>query len=90
MLTDKDGGVLEFAAALIAAKIKIERALLDSLHEAVVIRINRDASITRICGADELRRKYEKFLSGRIARVKRIERKHAKLGQPARTIGLAE
>jgi predicted nuclease of predicted toxin-antitoxin system len=88
ILTDKTGGVLEFAAALIAAKAKLDRSLLDSLHEPVVIRLNHDASVQRVRGADELRERYRKFLSGRIARIKRIELKHAKIGQPARTVGL--
>jgi hypothetical protein len=90
VLTDSEGGVMEFASALVAAKSKIERALLNSLHDPIVIRLNHDASINNIRGADELRQRYQQFVTGRIRRVKKIEVKHAKLGPPARTVGLGE
>lgn len=68
---------------------KIERTLLDSLYEPTVIKLNRDGSVNRIRGAEELRARAEKFLSGRVARIKRIENKHRKLGCPPEPWALA-
>lgn len=88
ILTDKTGGVPHFAAALIVANEKIKRALLDTPVGPLVIRLNHDGTISKIRGAEELISRAKKFVSGRIARGKRIEAKHQKIGAPARTLGL--
>lgn len=90
VLTDKVGGVPHFAAAIIAAMKKIERALLDNLRGPLVVRLNSDGTITKIRGADELRQRYQNHMRSRIQRGKRIEAKHAKIGTPVRTVEFLE
>ena len=88
VLTDKTGGVPHFAAALICASEKVERLLLDCPVGPLVVRLSRDGAITKIRGAQELTERYNRTLTARIARGKRISQKHKKIGLPVGSLGI--
>ena len=70
-ITDQDGGPVHWASALICSARHWERELLNNPMGPLTISVNRDGSIRKVAGEDELRKRRNRLLTGKLARGKR-------------------
>ena len=79
ILTDKTGGVANFAASLICGNDAYEQILRSNPNGPLVIRIGRSGSVSKLRGAEEMMKRCQNQISQRIARSKKIEVVHMRL-----------
>jgi len=84
-LSDKEGGIMHWTAALMCSRKAWERAFLDHPNEPMLIRITNSGGITKITGEADLRKRRTKLMTTKISRAKKAgEFNRAKLvGQTA-------
>lgn len=71
LLTDDDGGPVNWMAALLVGHPAWTRVLLDHPAEPVTMRISKSGTVTKVAGEQELRRRRDQLLTSRIVREKR-------------------
>jgi hypothetical protein len=71
LLADPTGNITQLGAALICARKRVERILLDNLHGPLIIKITEAGHTITLKGDAELRARRDKFLTARIVRAKR-------------------
>jgi hypothetical protein len=70
-LDDQEGGPISWAAALICAETAYERCLLSNPVGPLAIHVCRNGTIRAVVGEEELRKRYNRILTGTISRKKR-------------------
>jgi hypothetical protein len=71
LLTDDAGGPIHWTAALLAGQTKWERALLDNPNSPITIRLDRQGTICKLAGAQELTERRNKLLTASKSRAKK-------------------
>lgn len=71
LLVDKTGGVFNWIASLVCSYEKCCEAF-NGCTGPLVIRVSKNGAITKIRGEQELRSRYNRWLTARIARAKKL------------------
>jgi hypothetical protein len=71
LLTDDDGGPVNWMAALLVGQAAWTRVLLDHPAEPVTMRVSKSGAVTKVSGEQELRKRRDQLLTSRIIRDKR-------------------
>jgi predicted nuclease of predicted toxin-antitoxin system len=75
MLTDQEGGPMNWASAIVCGELAWERVLLNHPNEPVIIKINRSGAVQNIAGEKELIERRDHLLTIKITQAKKSGRK---------------
>lgn len=76
LLTDCDGGPVDWASSLICSQREWTRVLLDHLSAPVTIRLNKNGRMTKLTGESELIARRDRLITKRVARAKKKGSNH--------------
>ncbi len=71
LLTDSQGGPINWAAALICGRTAWVRTLLDHPTEPLTMKVNSGGSVIKFAGAEELIKRRDRILTSAIIRSKK-------------------
>jgi hypothetical protein len=71
ILTDTEGGLPNWAAAVICSHDACTRIFLNQPSGPVIIKVNRSGAITKFRGEEEIKKRRDQILTASIARAKR-------------------